>query len=109
MILFYGSRSEEDCLYTDVWSEAEAMGILETHFVFSSQLVNGKKFYVQHKLLEHAETTKRLVQDQGGSVYICGSANMANGVKTSLGMILDGNEVIQKLRKSRQLQEDVWA
>ncbi|RLL94739.1 hypothetical protein CFD26_103161 [Aspergillus turcosus] len=109
MILFYGSRSEEDCLYTDVWSEAEAMGILETHFVFSAQLVNGKKFYVQHKLLEHSETTKRLVQDDGGSVYICGSANMANAVKTSLGMLLGSNEAIQQLRKSRRLQEDVWA
>jgi NADPH-ferrihemoprotein reductase len=109
MILFYGSRLEEDCLYSNVWSEAEKIGILETYFVFSARLVNGKKFYVQHKLLDHPETTRRLVQGEDGSVYICGSTNMANSVKTSLGMLLGGNEAIQHLKELRRLQEDVWA
>lgn len=59
MILFYGSCSEEDCLCTDIWSEAEGMGILESHFVFSGRLVDGEKVYVQHRLLDHAETTRR--------------------------------------------------
>lgn len=109
MILFYGSRWEEDCLYSNVWTEGEAMGILETHFVFSVHLVNGKKLYVQHKLLGHAETTKRVVQDEDGSVYICGGANTANAVKNSLSMLLGGNDAIQQLKGSRRLQEDVWA
>lgn len=109
MILFYGSRSEEDCLYKDVWAEAEAMGILETHFVFSARLVDGKKFYVQHELLNHSEMVNRLVQSEEGSVYICGSANMANDAKISLGTLLGGNEAIQQLRESKRLQEDVWA
>jgi NADPH-ferrihemoprotein reductase len=109
MILFYGSRSEKDCLYSDIWSEAEDKGILETHFVFSAQLVDGKKFYVQHKLLEHAETTKQLIQNGNGSVYICGSANMANAVETSLGMLLCDSGAIKQLKKSKRLQEDVWA
>ncbi|KAJ5811849.1 hypothetical protein N7474_008150 [Penicillium riverlandense] len=108
MILFYGSRSKEDCLYSDVWSEAENMGILETRFVFSSQLVNGEKFYVQHKLLEHAESTKQLIENGNGSVYICGSANMANAVKTSLGMLLCDSGAIKQLKESKRLQEDVW-
>lgn len=109
MLLFYGSRSEEDCLYRDVWTEAETMGILETHFVFSAQLVNGKKFYVQHGMLDHSETVKQVVQDENGSVYICGSANMANAVKTRLGMVLGGDKAVQQLKESRRLQEDVWA
>lgn len=108
MVLFYGSRSE-DCLYLNVWSEAEAMGILETHFVFSTRLVNGKKFYVQHELLSHSESMKRVVQDEVGSVYICGSANMGNAVKTSLESLLGGDTAIQQLKESRRLQEDVWA
>lgn len=109
MILFYGSRSAEACLYSDVWSEAKNMGILQTHFVFSTRLVDGKKFYVQHKLLNHSGSTKRLIQDEDGSIYICGSANMASAVKTSLGKVLGGNEAVQQLKECRRLQEDVWA
>ncbi|KAJ5240852.1 uncharacterized protein N7469_002443 [Penicillium citrinum] len=110
MILFYGSRSEEDCLYKDVWSEAEATKILATHFVFSAQLVDGKKFYVQQELLNHSKTMKEVVQGEDGSVYICGSTNMANSVKSSLGVVLGGGDnAIQQLRESRRLQEDVWA
>jgi NADPH-ferrihemoprotein reductase len=108
MVLFYGSRSKDDCLYSEVWSEADSMGIIETHFVFSSQLVDGKKFYVQHKLLEHAETTKQLIENGHGSVYICGSADMANAVKAHLELLLCDCSAIKQLKDSRRLQEDVW-
>ncbi|KAJ5610756.1 hypothetical protein N7510_007475 [Penicillium lagena] len=108
MILFYGSRSKEDCLYSDIWSEAENMGIMDTHFVFSAHLVDGGKFYVQHKLLEHAETTRQLIGNGNGSVYICGSANMANAVKTSLAKLLCDSGAVKHLKESKRLQEDVW-
>ncbi|CAL5873524.1 uncharacterized protein PFLUO_LOCUS7804 [Penicillium psychrofluorescens] len=108
MILFYGSRSKEDCLYSDVWSEAENMGIMETHFVFSAQMVDGRKIYVQHKLLEHAEIAREVIGNGNGSIYICGSADMANAVKTSLRILLCDSEDIEQLKGSKRLQEDIW-
>lgn len=93
----------------NLWSEAKDIGILTTHFVLSCQLVKGKKFYVQHKLLELGEDTAKLIQKKNGSVYICGSTDMANEVKSNLSLFLGGGETVKQLKESRRLQEDVWA
>ena len=50
--------------------EVEAIGILDTHFVYSSRLEDGKKFYVQDKMYKFSRDHESIDSD-GGCVNLC--------------------------------------
>jgi NADPH-ferrihemoprotein reductase len=106
MMLFFGCRSEKELLYHEIWQDAIAKKVLEAHFAFSRG--TGKKTYVQDKLLEQDSRIKDVMLEQDGCMYICGSANMAQGVKNVLTQTLGDHTSVSRLKDQKRLQEDVW-
>lgn len=90
-LLFFGCRGRQlDDLYHDELSEFESAGVVEVWRAYSKDpnhyLAKGCR-YVQHRLLTESET----IQDmwaQNATLYLCGSANLAKGVKTTLENML---------------------
>ncbi|KGO66158.1 NADPH-cytochrome p450 reductase, FAD-binding, alpha-helical domain-3 [Penicillium expansum] len=90
-LLFFGCRSPQlDDLYHDELSQFEAAGVVEVRRAYSKvpnhYLAKGCR-YVQHRLLTETET----IQDmwaQDAIIYVCGSGNLAKGVKAVLESML---------------------
>lgn len=90
-LLFFGCRGPHlDNLYHDELSEFESAGVVEVRRAYSKvpnhYLAKGCR-HVQHRLLTETET----IQDMwahNATLYLCGSANMAKGVKAVLENML---------------------
>ncbi|KAJ5857263.1 NADPH-cytochrome p450 reductase FAD-binding alpha-helical domain-3 [Penicillium solitum] len=90
-LLFFGCRDPHlDDLYHDELSDFESAGVVEVRRAYSKvpnhYLAKGCR-YVQHRLLTETET----IQDMwahNAIIYLCGSANMAKGVKAVLENML---------------------
>ncbi|KAJ5116579.1 hypothetical protein N7456_000927 [Penicillium angulare] len=109
MTLFFGCRSRDDLLYGKLWEEATSLGLLKTHFAFSTHLLDGQKVYIQDLLMQgNGSGVEDLISKQQGIVYICGSSNMARGVKEALDKILNGESSATQLKERGRLHEDVW-
>ncbi len=114
--LFYGETSQlEHCLLCD-WFEAwQAQGLVENVYAFSRD--QAEKVYVQHRLLERAETLWALI-GSGAHLYICGSQNrLAVAVKEAMLTVFqqqgglsaeDAEQLWNQLRKEKRLQQDVY-
>lgn len=92
MILYFGWLSpEEDCLYAEEWKElqsqlekADKQGLFEIQYAFSRFAKMEKKTYVQDLILEHRDEFVRLSSGEKASCYICGSINLAVGIKQAV-------------------------
>ncbi|KAJ6031600.1 hypothetical protein N7540_002332 [Penicillium herquei] len=109
MTLFFGCRSRDDLLYAELWEESVNVKNLKTHFAFPADPEKERKVYVQD-LLSHdtGKEVAELILNQGAMVYICGSSNMARGVKGALDDILGGKASVAQLKELKRLHEDVW-
>lgn len=112
MILVFGCRSpQEDFLYAEEWEKHAGSGIFQIHCAFSRH--GPRKVYVQDKLWSERDMVHKLITDRKASIYICGSLNMAEGVKKTINEIVTGsslnNGYVEQMKKERRLQEDVWA
>lgn len=115
-ILFFGCRSKEkDFLYEKEWQSAEEEGILEVDVAESRG--GGEKAYVQDRIRARIADVLGLLLKENAMLYICGSVNMAKGVKD---VIIEGckqmgkadaeiENLLAEMKASKQLQEDVWA
>ncbi|KAJ5530795.1 NADPH-cytochrome p450 reductase FAD-binding alpha-helical domain-3 [Penicillium freii] len=90
-LLFFGCRGPQlDDLYHDELSEFESAGVVEVRRAYSKvpNHYPGKGCrYVQHRLFAETET----IQDMwahNATLYLCGSATLAKGVKATLENML---------------------
>lgn len=77
-----------------------------------------KKKYVQDRIAEIAARIRRLLVDDGGSIFICGRSSMAKEVEATIvervlvkcaGMSREGAlRFMQQLRGAGRLRTDVW-
>ena len=89
-ILVFGNRNRDaDYFFAEEWesltsSTGDHSGInLTVWTAFSRDQT--QKVYVQNRIRENAETVVRLLKDQGGSVFICGSSGrMPQAVREAL-------------------------
>ncbi|SMN20823.1 similar to Saccharomyces cerevisiae YHR042W NCP1 NADP-cytochrome P450 reductase [Maudiozyma saulgeensis] len=117
MVLFYGSRDNDDYLYRDEWVEYSKT--LEDKFEIDVALsrVQEQKIYVQHRLAERKEEISQLLQ-KGAYVYVCGDAKrMAKDVQHAIANILsetkgltesEAQEVVKAMKVAGKYQEDIW-
>lgn len=115
-MLFYGCRSRDaDFLYEEAWREAEEEGILEVDVAESRG--GGEKVYVQDRIRARIDAVLALILEERAGFYICGSVDMARGVKDALiggfrGLgksNAEAHSFLDELKVSKQLQEDVWS
>ena len=121
--LFFGCRrSGEDYLYQEELAAAVAAGrqgcrpLTALHVAFSRE--GKKKVYVQHLLEAQGAEVYRLLETEGGTMYVCGDAKaMAKDVHKSLvevfkkhgGLTGAGAEkALQNMHDQGRLQRDVW-
>ena len=117
--LYFGCRHpDHDYLYQAELEEWKDKGILTSLRVAFSR-AQKKKVYVQHLLLEDAETIAHLICDLRAHVYICGDGQrMSHDVQAALVTILSGHAsvgteaaaktVLEKMHSTKQLATDVW-
>lgn len=116
MFLIFGCRAPSDgFLYKDEWeSYQRRLPCLEVVTAFSR---HGDKKYVQDRLFEAREKIVAHL-DNDASFYICGSADMARGVREKLAAVFSAARgwsdvqaeryIMGEMKQARRLQEDVW-
>merc|ERR1712228_943060 len=83
---------------------------LQCLFTAFSRPGDGKEGkYVQDQIKAQKQSVKHWIDNMSGSVYICGSTAMGNGVLEALADILDGGkEKVEKLRKEDRIVAEMW-
>lgn len=120
MLLLFGCRSpEHDYLYSQEWEKTEEMlGKDRFRIITAFSRQQEKRVYVQNKLEEYGELVAKMLDD-GAYFYVCGSTDMARGVREALVKVMmqakgydekaADNHVRYELKQARRLQEDVWS
>lgn len=105
--LVFGERqAAHDFLYREEIEAWQADGVLQRlDMVFSRD--QAERFYVQHRLLQSADTLLQWLRD-GAAVYVCGSLQgMASGVDAALRQVA-GEAFVRDLTASGRYRRDVY-
>ena len=105
--LIFGERQQaHDFLCRQEIEAWQAQGMLRRlDMVFSRD--QPERFYVQHRLLQSADTLLQWLRD-GAAIYVCGSLKgMASGVDAALRQIA-GEDLVRELSASGRYRRDVY-
>ncbi|KAI4726728.1 cytochrome P450 reductase 1 [Aureobasidium sp. EXF-10728] len=118
MILYFGCRSpDEDYIYRDELAQLQAVLEDQLCIVTAFSRHEGKKAYVQDRILEDNDRIFSMLTEANANLYICGSATMAREVNKTISSIVkeknawtDGEIQTwsETRKKTRKIQEDVW-
>jgi NADPH-ferrihemoprotein reductase len=118
MLLYFGCRSpKEDYIYREELAQLQAVLKDELHIVTAFSRYEGKKVYVQERILEDRERIFGMLTEGNANLYICGSAAMAREVINTISDIIKeengwtNGEIeawSETKKKTRKFQEDVW-
>ncbi|GFF24925.1 NADPH--cytochrome P450 reductase [Aspergillus udagawae] len=117
-LLLFGCRSPtEDFLYSEEWA-GYARRLPGFEFINAFSRHDERKVYVQDKLMDEKEKIAALLE-QDAVLYVCGSADMARGVRRALIRLfveMKGwpeeqaeRHVMGEMKKTKQLLEDIWS
>lgn len=115
--LYFGLRQDNDeyFIYKDEFLQFKQLlgGKLDIRLAVSGVTENKK--YVQDLLREDSIVIKRLLQEETGCVYVCGSAILGQGVRRALVDVLSedtavqtGDHFLKQLTVLGRFKEDVW-
>ncbi|KAJ6641917.1 Nitric oxide synthase, brain [Pseudolycoriella hygida] len=117
-VLFFGCRSKNvDYLYEEEHRRLLKTGIIDKVFVAYSREDKQKKTYVQDEMYTQRSLVFRLLEEDGAHVYVCGDAEMAEGVRKSLLQVytsegslddMDAQNAIDDLLNQSRYHEDVF-
>ena len=126
MLLFFGSQSQDDCLFHDELSEVASRQYhtpfnLQIFTAFSRPEGNGAevstKMYVQDQVARNIDRVMQHVLEEDACFYICGATRMAKSVGE---VILEAAQKIrqwspeaasdwrQRKKRTSRWHEDVW-
>ncbi|KAH0362699.1 riboflavin synthase domain-like protein, partial [Aureobasidium melanogenum] len=118
MLLYFGCRSpDEDYIYSEELAQLQAVLEDQLCIVTAFSRYEGKKVYVQDRILEDKDRIFGMLTESNANLYICGSATMAREVNNTISSIIkDGNAWTDQeiktwydtKKKTRKFQEDVW-
>ncbi|KAA3672286.1 NADPH-ferrihemoprotein reductase [Paragonimus westermani] len=118
MLLFFGCRRKSDYLYADELESAQRSGLLELYVTFSRDSLDGRKSYVQDRMLQMADKIWHLLDESHAHLYICGSAvAMARDVHACLLRIIhtagelsavEAKLYLDRLKTDGRYHMDVW-
>ncbi len=118
MILFFGCRRrEEDYIYCEEVFDHNSTGVYSAVFEAFSREDPRNKVYVQDILDHKADMINKLLYQQGGSVYICGSTAMSKDILRILarhvgeykGLSNDqAEEEVDRLIREKQICMEAW-
>jgi NADPH-ferrihemoprotein reductase len=117
-VLYFGCKKRGlDFLYEDELTAFQKSGILSNlHTAFSREQT--EKVYVQNLLKQNAKETWKLINDDGGHIYVCGGVKMGNDVMETLKWIISeegkmtpesAKEFLNKLSTEGRYVQELWA
>lgn len=117
-VLYFGcKRRGLDFIYEDELGSFQKSGVLtHLHLAFSRE--QKEKVYVQNLLKQNAKETWKLINNEGGHIYVCGGVKMGNDVMETLKSIAseEGNlsidsakEFLNKLSSEGRYVQELWA
>ncbi len=115
--LFFGDQRESlDFLYQEEFAELQAKGVL-TRLSTAFSRDQAEKFYVQHRMLEHAAELYAWLEE-GAHFYVCGDASrMAKDVDAALHKVVEigggktpeeAAKYVEALKKAKRYKRDVY-
>ena len=80
--LFFGVRTEAECLYRDEFDALRDRPGSHVVYAFSreQQTADGRRMYVQHRLIEEMDEVYPLLVRENTYLYICGLKGMEGGI-----------------------------
>lgn len=107
-MLFFGCRRrDEDLLYKEELDEAlEKKYLTELICAFSRE--QKEKIYVQDRLRENGAKVAKLMLEEGGHLYVCGSTSMGQSVREELTKALGNADTLARLQKEGRIIEELW-
>ena len=116
-VLFYGCRNREaDYFYRNEWQDLENKAGLRVFTAFSRD--QKRKIYVQDLVREQADLVFRLLHQQSGIVYICGSSGrMPQAVREALIEVFErggpmereaGEQYLLTMEKDGRYKQETW-
>lgn len=117
MVLFFGCRSKDaDYFYRHEWEDLQAKLPLRVFTAFSRD--QKQKIYVQDLIKEQSQLVYRLLHDEGGIVYVCGSSGkMPKAVRVALTETFtkagdmrqgDAEAYLQTMEKEGRYKQETW-
>ncbi|KAI9803045.1 MAG: NAPDH-dependent diflavin reductase [Phylliscum demangeonii] len=102
-VLFFGSRSQKaDHFFSTEWTELRLK--LELHVFTAFSRDQKQKIYVQDRIRQQAALVYRLLHDQSGIVYICGSSGkMPQAVREALIEVFQEQGAIEREEAEKEL------
>ena len=117
--LYFGCRrAKVDFLYKEELEAAEASGAITALRTAFSREAGKPKVYVQQRLKEDAKEIYKLMEVQGGHVYICGGTAMGREVVKLLTDMhvseggkteAEAAKAIQKMTAGGRLVQELWS
>ncbi|KAJ8383900.1 hypothetical protein AAFF_G00213630 [Aldrovandia affinis] len=118
MTLVFGCRSHRDQLYREETQEMRNLGAFKTVLVAQSCQNGQPKVYVQDILRQQlAEEVFRVLEQDRGYLYVCGSTRMVQDVSRAVQDILgqqlglnptQAGEYLAKLKSEKRFNEDIF-
>ncbi|KAI5310424.1 NAPDH-dependent diflavin reductase, partial [Ascosphaera atra] len=119
-VLFFGGRGREnDYFYEKEWEELRKQ--LDFTVVTAFSRDQRQKIYVQDRIRENAETVGRLILEQMGTVYVCGSSGkMPQAVREALLDCLEkhegedaldrkaAEEYLERMEREGRYRQETW-
>jgi NADPH-ferrihemoprotein reductase len=116
LMLFFGcQRQNKDFLYKNELTQHHEQGLVKLFTAFSRE--TSQKVYVQHKMLEQGAAIWDLVNNKGGSIFICGATAMGTDVRSVLVEIFQkfggkteaqATDLFRALQTQKRLVQELW-
>lgn len=116
-VLFFGCRKQQsDFFFRDEWTELKRSTNLQMFVAFSRE--QKEKVYVQDMIKQQSELVFRLLHQEQGMIYVCGSSGrMPQGVRASLVEVFKHNgnmdqlaaeDYLQEMEKQGRYKQETW-
>ncbi|KAI1285722.1 Nitric oxide synthase, inducible [Halotydeus destructor] len=117
-ILFFGCRSKKvDYVYQQELTTLLRRGVVHEVFLALSREENHKKRHVQDEVFAQRSLLYWILEREGGHIYVCGDAQMADGVRKSLLKVFtteggsdeaEAQNAVDDLLNQNRYHEDVF-
>jgi ferredoxin--NADP+ reductase len=114
VLLFFGVRSEAECLYRDELDAFQSRHGFECEYAFSREqaTAGGLRMYVQHRMAERIEALRALLASDRTYLYLCGLKGLEAGVAAVLDASGEaggpGVSMFDGLKRSGRLSIEVY-
>ena len=116
-MLFFGCRSyNADYFYQNEWKDLMTRFLLRVHTAFSRD--QNRKIYVQDLIIKEGDEVYRLLHEENGIVYVCGSSgNMPKAVRAALVDVFKScgsndseaaEMYLEKMEKEGRYKQETW-